>query len=150
LRALVPHENAVAGLDLGEKRQALAVTGGDGQVLARRSPQVSVHDLGQHLDWAAGQARAAGCAGLSVACEPTGSGWMAVQDLCAARGLPFVCVQPLVTHVAREQEDLTGDKTDEGDCVLIARLARELHCYEPERLEGGGQSCGRRDGAGRS
>jgi transposase len=112
LRALVPHENAVAGLDLGEKKQALAVTGGDGQVLARRSPQVSVHDLGPCLDWAAGQARAAGYAGLSVACEPTGSWWMAVQDLCQARGLPFVCVQPLVSHVAREQEDLTGDKTD--------------------------------------
>ena len=25
---------------------------------------------------------------------------------------------------------------DEGDAVLIARLARELHCYVPERLEG--------------
>ena len=136
LRALVPHENAVAGLDLGEKRQALAVTGGDGQVLARRSPQVSVHGLGSHLDWAAGQARAAGYAGLSVACEPTGSWWMVVQDLCAVRGLPLVCVQPLVSHLAREQEDLTGDKTDEGDSGLIARLARELHCYVPERLEG--------------
>jgi len=136
LRALVPHGNAVAGLDLGEKRQALAVTGADGQVLARRSPQVSVHDLGPYLDWAVRQARAAGCAGLSVACEPTGSRWMAVQDLCAARGLPFVCVQPLVSHIAREQEDLTGDKTDEGDSGLIARLARELHCYEPEHLEG--------------
>ena len=137
LRELVPHENAVLGLDLGEKKQALAVTGGDGQVLGRRSPRVAVHGLGSCLDWAAGQARAAGYAGLSVACEPTGSWWMAVQDLCGARGLPFVCVQPLVTHVAREQEDLTGDKTDEGDSVLIARLARELHCYVPERLEGG-------------
>ena len=136
LRALVPVENAVAGLDLGEKRQALAVAGADGLVLARRSPQVSVHDLGPHLDWAAGQARAGGFAGLSVACEPTGSGWMAVQDLCAERGLPFVCVQPLVSYLAREQENLTGDKTDEGDSGLIARLARELHCYEPERLEG--------------
>jgi transposase len=125
LRALVPLGNAVAGLDLGEKRQALAVTGADGQVLARRSPQVSVHDLGPYLDWAVRQARAAGCAGLSVACEPTGSRWMAVQDLCAARGLPFVCVQPLVSHIAREQEDLTGDKTDEGDSGLIARLARD-------------------------
>ena len=112
LRALVPHENAVAGLDLGEKRQALAVTGADGLVLARRSPQVSVHDLGPYLDRALEQARAAGYAGLSVACEPTGSRWMAVQDLCEARGLPFVCVQPLVSHIAREQEDLTGDKTD--------------------------------------
>ena len=56
--------------------------------------------------------------------------------MCEARGLPFVCVQPLVSHIAREQEDLTGDKTDEGDSGLIARLARELHCYVPERLEG--------------
>jgi transposase len=150
LRALVPHENAVAGLDLGEKRQALAVTGGDGQVLARRSPQVSVHGLGPYLDWAAGQARAAGYAGLSVACEPAGSWWMAVQDLCAERGLPFACVQPLVSRIAREQEDLTGDKTDEGDSGLIARLARELHCYEPERLGGRGPGCGRRGGGGRS
>ena len=136
LRALVPQENAVLGLDLGEKRQALTVAGADGQVLARRSPQVSVHDLGPCLGWALEQARVAGYAGLSVACEPTGSRWMAVQDLCAVRSLPFVCVQPLVSHVAREQEDLTGDKTDEGDSALIARLARELHCYEPEYLEG--------------
>ena len=48
----------------------------------------------------------------------------------------MVCVQPLVTHIAREQQDLTGDKTDEGDCVLIARLAAQLHCYVPEELEG--------------
>ena len=134
---------------MGEKRQALAVTGGDGQVLARRSPQVSVHGLGSHLDWAAGQARAAGYAGLSVACEPTGSWWMVVQDLCAVRGLPLVCVQPLVSHLAREQEDLTGDKTDEGDSGLIARLARELHCYVPERLEGAWAEL-REEGRGRA
>ena len=36
LRAMVPAANAVAGLDLGEKKQALVVTGLDGQVLARR------------------------------------------------------------------------------------------------------------------
>ena len=35
LRALVPHENAVAGLDLGEKKQALAVAGAGDHVLAR-------------------------------------------------------------------------------------------------------------------
>ena len=136
LRALVPAGNAVAGVDLGERKQALVVTGADGRVLARRSPRVGVHDLGAVLDWADGRARAAGCAGLTVACEPTGSRWMVVQDLCAQRGLPMVCVQPLVSHVARQQQDLTGDKTDEGDCVLIARLARELHCYVPEDLGG--------------
>jgi hypothetical protein len=36
LRALVPAGNAVAGLDLGEKKQVLAVMGLDGQVLGRR------------------------------------------------------------------------------------------------------------------
>jgi transposase len=136
LRAMVPAANAVAGVDLGERKQALVVTGADGRVLARRSPQVSVHDLGAVLDWAAERARAAGFAGLTVACEPTGSRWMVVADLCAQRGLPMVCIQPLVSHIARQQQDLTGDKTDEGDCVLIARLARELHCYVPEELDG--------------
>src|SRR5215470_17870982 len=135
LREMVPATSAVAGLDLGERKQALAVTGADGRVLARRSPRVSVHGLGGHLDWAVARARSAGLGGVTVACEPTGSRWMVVQDLCEQRGLPLVCVQPLVTHIVREQQDLAGDKTDEGDCVLIARLARELHCYAPERLD---------------
>jgi transposase len=137
LRALVPADSAVIGIDLGDKKQALVVTGADNRVLARRSPRVSVHGLGDHLDWGMGKALAAGYAGVTVACEPTGSRWMVVQELCRERGLPLACVQPLVSHVAREQQDLTGDKTDEGDCALIARLARELHCYAPEELEAG-------------
>ena len=48
-----------------------------------------------------------------------------------------MCVQPLVSHIAREQQDLTGDKADEPDSELIARLARELHCYVPEELAPG-------------
>jgi transposase len=136
LRALVPVGNAIAGVDLGENKQALAVADHEGRVLARRSPRVTAHDLGGYLDWALAQAREAGFAGLSVACEPTGSRWMVVQDLCERRGLPMVCVQPLVTHIARQQQDLAGDKTDEGDCVLIARLAGQLQCYVPEELGG--------------
>ena len=104
---------------------------------------------GGYLDWAAGAARAAGYAGLTVACEPTGSRWMVVAELCAQRGLPLVCVQPLVSHVAREQQDLTGDKTDEGDSGLIARLARELHCYVPEMPDGGWAEL-REEGRGRA
>jgi transposase len=137
LRAVVPAGGAVVGVDLGEKKQALVVSGADNRVLARRSLRVGVHELGGHLDWAAERARAAGYGTVAVACEPTGSRWMVVAELCAARGLPLVCVQPLVTHLAREQQDLTGDKTDEGDCVLIAGLARELRCYVPEVLDAG-------------
>jgi len=72
---------------------------------------------------------------VTVACEPTGARWLQVQRLCAERGLALVCIQPLVSHIAREQQDLTGHKTDEADCVLIARLAAELHCYVPEELD---------------
>ena len=72
---------------------------------------------------------------MTVACEPTGPRWMQVQRLCAERGLPLVCIQPLVSHIAREQQDYTTHKTDESDCVLIARLATELHCYVPEELD---------------
>jgi hypothetical protein len=49
--------------------------------------------------------------------------------------MPFVCVQPLVTSWARRTEDLTCDKTDEKDAVLIARLTAQLRCYVPEPVD---------------
>jgi hypothetical protein len=44
-------------------------------------------------------------------------------------------VQPLLVYRAREGEDLTWDKSDPKDAVLIARLASELRCCEPERAD---------------
>jgi transposase len=46
-------------------------------------------------------------------------------SVAADRSVPFVCVQPMVTSWARGAEDLTFDKTDDKDAVLIA-------CYIPE------------------
>jgi hypothetical protein len=60
---------------------------------------------------------------------------MQVQRLCAERGPPLVCIQPLMSHIAQEQQDYTTHKTDESDCVMIGRLATELHCYIPEELD---------------
>ncbi len=34
------------------------------------------------------------------------------QRLCAERGLPLVCIQPLMSYIAREQQDYTTHKTD--------------------------------------
>ena len=126
---VLPRDGAVIGIDLAEDKQAIAVIDHDVRVLARKTVQVKAFRLGEALDWAAGQARAAGFASVTVACEPTGPRWLQVQRLCAERGLPLVCIQPLVSHIAREQQDYTTHKTDEADCVLIARLAVELHCY---------------------
>jgi transposase len=47
----------------------------------------------------------------------------------------FVCVQPMLTSWARRSEDLTSDKTDEKDAVLIARLTAQLRCYVPEPVD---------------
>jgi hypothetical protein len=44
-------------------------------------------------------------------------------------------VQTLLTSWARRSEDLTFDKTDEKDAVLIARLTAQLRCYVPEPLD---------------
>jgi len=135
LRALLPRDGAVIGIDLAEDKQALAVVDHDVRVLARKTVKVKVFRLGQALDWAVAQAKLKGFKQVAVACEPTGPRWMQVQRLCAERGLPMVCIQPLVSHIAREQQDYTPHKTDESDCVLIGRLAAELHCYIPEELD---------------
>ena len=135
LRGLLPRDGAVIGIDLAEDKQAIAVIDHDVRVIARKTVRVKAFRLGEALDWAAGQARAKGFVHVTVACEPTGPRWMQVQRLCAERGLPLVCIQPLMSHIAREQQDYTTHKTDESDCVMIARLAVELHCYIPEELD---------------
>jgi transposase len=135
LRGLLPRDGAVIGIDLAEDKQALAVIDHDVRVLARKTVKAKAFRLGQALDWAVAAAKLKGFTHVTVACEPTGPRWMQVQRLCAERGLPMVCIQPLVSHIAREQQDYTPHKTDESDCVLIGRLAAELHCYIPEELD---------------
>jgi transposase len=49
--------------------------------------------------------------------------------------MSFVCVQPMLTSGARKSEDLTTDKTDDKDAVLIARLTAQLRCYLPEPID---------------
>ncbi len=135
LRALVPATNAIAGIDLAGKKQMVVVTDHDSRVIARRVFRCRAWDLGSALDWAAGRAAAKGWAGVTVSCEPTGHRWRVLGQLAADRSMPFVCVQPLVTSWARRTEDLTCDKTDEKDAVLIARLTAQLRCYVPEPVD---------------
>jgi transposase len=135
LRGLLPRDGAVIGIDLAEDKQALVLIDHDVRVLARKTVKVKVFRLGEALDWAVTAAKVKGFRQVTVACEPTGPRWMQVQRLCAERGLPLVCIQPLMSHIAREQQDYTPHKTDESDCVLIGRLAVELHCYIPEELD---------------
>ena len=93
LRAVLPRDGAVIGIDLAEDKQAIAVIDHDVRVLARKTVQVKAFRLGEALDWAVGQARAKGFASVTVACEPTGPRWLQVQRLCAERG-PAAGVHP--------------------------------------------------------
>jgi transposase len=135
LRAMVPVDNAVVGIDLADNKQMVVVTDHDSKVLARKTFRCRAWDLGTALDWAAQRARAAGFTGVTVACEPTGHRWRVLGQLATERGMPFVCVQPSMTSWSRRAEDLTHDKTDEKDAVLIARLTTQLRCYIPEPVE---------------
>ena len=135
LRAAVPVTNAIIGIDLADRKQMLVVTDHDSRVLARRTFRCKAWDLGAALDWAADRARGKGFAGVTVACEPTGHRWMVLAQLAAERGMAFVCVQPAASAWARRSEDLTTDKTDDKDAVLIARLTAQLRCYLPEPVD---------------
>src|SRR5437764_1832139 len=133
LRELVPLTHAIVGIDLADDKQAAVVTDHDSRVIARRQVRARAWELGGLLDWAADTAAGAGFASVTVACEPAGHRWRVLDQLAARRGLALVCVQPLLVYRSREGEDLTRDKSDPKDAVLIARLASELRCYEPER-----------------
>jgi len=135
LRRLLPADHAIVGIDLADDKQAAVVTDHDSRVIARRRVNMRAWELGGLLDWALAVAARAGFASVTVACEPTGHRWRVLDQLAEERGLALVCVQPLLVYRAREGEDLTRDKSDPKDAVLIARLAAELRCYEPERAD---------------
>jgi transposase len=131
----VPLENAIVGVDLADRKQMVVVTDHDSCVLARRTFRCRAWDLGAALDWAAERATAKSFAGVTVSCEPTGHRWRVLGQLAGDRSMPFVCVQPMQTSWARRSEDLTFDKTDDKDAILIARLTAQLRCYVPEPID---------------
>ena len=94
------------GIDLAEDKQALAVIDHDVRVLARKTVKVKAFRLGEALDWAVAAAKVKGFTHVTVACEPTGPRWMQVQRLRAERCPPLVCIQPLMFHIARDQQSM--------------------------------------------
>ncbi len=135
LREAVPLSNAIVGIDLADRKQMLVVCDHDSRVLARRTFRCKAWELGAALDWAAQHATRHGFTGVTVSCEPTGHRWRILGKLAADRGMAFVCVQPTLSSWGRKSEDLTFDKTDDKDAVLIARLTGQLRCYLPEPID---------------
>lgn len=138
LRELVPFENAILAIDLAEVKQHAVLLDHDSRVISRFNRiRAKAWQLGPLLDRALARAKENGFAGVTVACEPTGHRWKIIAQLAEERGMPLVCIHTVAMRRAREQEDFSGEKTDPKDTVIIGRLAGKLHCYVPERLEGG-------------
>ena len=51
-------------------------------------------------------------------------------------GVELVCVNPMLVHRGREEEDFTRDRSDFKDSTIIASRVADLRCYVPYVLEG--------------
>lgn len=136
LRSIVRPELAIVGIDLASAKQAAAVTDHDSITLGRRMFEGDPWVIDDILDWALPIAAEAGFAGVVVGCEPTGHRWKPVLERCRARGVEVVCVNPMLVHRGREEEDFTRDRSDFKDSTIIARRVADRHCYLPYALEG--------------
>lgn len=136
LRSLVRRDHAVLGVDLASAKQAAVLTDHDSVVLGRRMFTGDAWVIDDILDWAAPIAAAAGFTGVVVGCEPTGHRWKPLLDRTRVRGVELVCVNPMLVHRGREEEDFTRDRSDFKDATIIAKKVTELRCYVPLQLEG--------------
>lgn len=136
LRSIVRPELAIVGIDLASAKQAVAVTDHDSITLARKMFAGDPWMIDDIITWASSIAREAGFAGVVVGCEPTGHRWKPVLQVCMGRGVGMVCVNPMLVHRGREEEDFTRDRSDFKDATIIARRIADRHCYIPYALEG--------------
>jgi transposase len=136
LRSIVRRDFAIVAVDLASGKQAVAVTDHDSRVLGRRMFTGDAWVIDDILDWAEPIATAAGFAGVVLGCEPTGHRWKPLLDRARARGVELVCVNPMLVHRGREEEDFTRDRSDFKDATIIAKKICELRCYVPYVLEG--------------
>lgn len=136
LRSIVRRDYAIVSVDLASAKQAVAVTDHDSAVLARRMFTGDAWVIDDVLDWAAPIAAEAGFAGVVLGCEPTGHRWKPPLDRARARGVELVCVNPMLVHRGREEEDFTRDRSDFKDATIIAKRVAELRCYVPYQLNG--------------
>jgi transposase len=106
LRSIARRDFAIQGVDLAAAKQAAVLTDHDPVVVGRRMFTGDARVIDDIPDWAAPRVAAAGFAGLVLGCEPTGHRWKPLPD--RARGIEPVCVNPLLVHRGREEQDFTS------------------------------------------
>lgn len=136
LRSIVRRDFAILGVDLASAKQAAVLTDHDSVVVGRRMFTGDAWVIDDILDWATPIATAAGFAGVVLGCEPTGHRWKPLLSRARAHGIELACVNPMLVHRGREEEDFTRDRSDFKDATIIAKKVAELRCYVPYQLDG--------------
>ncbi len=127
----------IAGVDLAKKESVVVFVRASDRARVDRL-RVTTDRAGIERLVARGQelARTHGTGPLVIAMEPTSHFWKPVARAAEAAGVDYVLVQGFVVATGRELDDLTRDKTDVRDAVLIADLAAELRFTDTRLSEG--------------
>lgn len=136
-RERLPADALIAGVDLAKKESVVVFVRAADRARVGRL-RVSTDRPGTDRVVARGRELALehGCGRLVIAMEPTSHFWKPVARAAEAAGVECVLVQGFVVATGRELDDLTRDKTDARDAVLIADLAAELRFTDTRLPEG--------------
>jgi transposase len=136
-RERLPADALIAGVDLAKKESVVVFVRASDRARVGRL-RVTTDRVGTERLIARGQelARTHGTGPMVIAMEPTSHFWKPVARAAEAAGVGYLLVQSLVVARSREIDDLTRDKTDARDAVLIADLAAELRFTDTRLPEG--------------
>lgn len=136
-RERLPADALVAGVDLAKKESVVVFVRASDRARVDRL-RVTTDRAGTERLIARGRELVAshGTGPLVIAMEPTSHFWKPVARAAEAAGVDYVLVQGMLVAKSREFDDLTRDKTDARDAVLIADLAAELRFTETRLPEG--------------
>ena len=136
-RERLPADALIAGVDLAKRESVVVFVRAVDRARVGRL-RVTSDRAGTERLVARGRELVAeqGTGPLVIAMEPTSHFWKPVARAAEDAGVGYVLVQGLVVARARELDDLTRDKTDARDAVLIADLAAELRFTETRLPEG--------------
>jgi transposase len=136
-RERLPADALIAGVDLAKKESVVVFVRAVDRARVGRL-RVTTDRTGTERLVARGRELAAeqGTGPLVIAMEPTSHFWKPVARAAESAGADYVLVQGMLVAKGREFDDLTRDKTDARDAVLIADLAAELRFTETRLPEG--------------
>jgi len=136
-RERLPADSLIAGVDLAKKESVVVFVRASDRARIGRL-RVTTDRAGTERLVARGRELVAEHATgpLVIAMEPTSHFWKPIARAAEAAGVGYVLVQGMLVAKGREFDDLTRDKTDARDAVLIADLAAELRFTETRLPEG--------------